>query len=154
MRDRKCKLFLRTKKCPPTLIRSGFRCNGFNSMCHSRLILSDCQCDLRPHHARLPSIFVIHGSQVLLCVSAVRFLSPQMQGFFEDENMSTNSCGTFWRPSFFAPKVVPNWVPNLGFEIWFAEGHVCMRWGVVGCSCGVFCGSASMHLCWFIVDKV
>ena len=29
-----------------------------------------------------------------------------------------------------------------------------MRWEVVKCFCGVFCGSVSMHLCWFIVDKV
>ena len=33
------------------LIRSGFKGNGFNSMSHSRLILSDCGCELRPRHA-------------------------------------------------------------------------------------------------------
>ena len=62
---------------------------------------------------------------------------PQMEPLFKDAKVSTNSCGTPGRPSFLAPNMVPIWVPELGSELWFAAGHVCMRKVLLNVSLGV-----------------
>ena len=60
-----------------------------------------------------------------------------MEPLFADAKVSANSCGTPGRPSFLAPNMVPIWVPELGSELWFAVGHVCMRKVLLNVSLGV-----------------
>ena len=60
-----------------------------------------------------------------------------MEPLFADAKVSTNSCGTPGRPSFLAPNVVSIWVPELGSELWFAAGHVCVRKVLLNVSLGV-----------------
>ena len=50
-----------------------------------------------------------------------------MEALFADAKVSTNSCGTFGRPWFLAPKMVSILGPDLVSELWSAVGHVFMR---------------------------
>ena len=49
-----------------------------------------------------------------------------MEALFADAKVSTNSCGTFGRPWFLAPKMVPILGPDLVSELRSALGDVCM----------------------------
>ena len=80
---------------------------------------------------------IIHLYLAYVWFREVHFLGPQTEALFADAKVSANSCGTPGRPSFLAPNMVSILVPDLGSELWFAAGHVCMRKVFLNVSLGV-----------------
>ena len=69
---------------------------------------------------------IIHSYLAYVWFREVHFLGPQMEALFADAKVSTNSCGTFGRPWFLAPKMVSILGPDLVSELRSALGDVCM----------------------------